>query len=58
MDEKAINGWFQFDYVLDLQCGIEKNYTLIFSPLKAIANQALRHQDRSVHRFSAHDTIR
>ena len=29
MDEKVIDGWFQFDYVLDLQRGTEKNYTVI-----------------------------
>ena len=29
MDEKAIDGWFQFDYVLDLAKGIETQYTVI-----------------------------
>ena len=29
MEEKAIDGWFQFDYVLDLAKGTEKNYTVI-----------------------------
>ena len=29
MDEKAIDGWFQFDYVLDLAEGTEKQYTVI-----------------------------
>ena len=48
MDEKPIDGWFQFDYVLDLQCGIEKNYTLIFSPFKAIANKRF---DTKIDRF-------
>ena len=26
IDEKAINGWFQFDYVLDLAKGTETQY--------------------------------
>ena len=29
MDEKAIDGWFQFDYVLDLAKGTETQYTVI-----------------------------
>ena len=29
MEEKAIDGWFQFDYVLDLSEGTEKQYTVI-----------------------------
>ena len=29
MDEKAIDGWFQFDYVLDLAKGTETQYIVI-----------------------------
>ena len=29
MDEKAIDGWFQFDYVLDLAKGTEEQYIVI-----------------------------
>ena len=29
MDEKAIDGWFQFDYVLDLAKGTENQYIVI-----------------------------
>ena len=29
MDEKAIEGWFQFDYVLDLTKGTEDQYIII-----------------------------
>ena len=29
MNEKPIDGWFQFDYVLDLAEGTEKEYTVI-----------------------------
>ena len=29
MDEKAIDGWFQFDYVLDLVKGTENLYIVI-----------------------------
>ena len=29
MDEKVIDGWFQFDYVLDLAKGTETQHTVI-----------------------------
>ena len=29
MDEKAVDGWFQFDYVLDLAKGTETQYIVI-----------------------------
>jgi hypothetical protein len=29
MNEKPIDGWFQFDYVLDLAEGTENEYTVI-----------------------------
>ena len=29
MDEKAIEGWFQFDYLLDLTKGTEDQYIII-----------------------------
>ena len=29
MDEKTIDGWFQFDYVLDLAKGTETQYIVI-----------------------------
>jgi len=29
INEKPIDGWFQFDYVLDLSEGTEKQYTVI-----------------------------
>ena len=29
VDEKAIDGWFQFDYVLDLAKGTENQYIVI-----------------------------
>ena len=29
MNEKAIDGWFQFDYFLDLAKGTEEQYTVI-----------------------------
>ena len=29
MNEKAIDGWFQFDYVLDLAKGTENQYIVI-----------------------------
>ena len=29
MDEKAVDGWFQFDYVLDLAKGTETQYLVI-----------------------------